>query len=250
MNESKQTTKQENMTNVAKGAATTHAEPAAWKKWLSKKWVFPAIYMSALVLILALMWVYQNMNAGKNSGYIDETPPLSLNQEGTGLDIDGSLLGEDALAVAGSAEYLAWPVTNSEEMVVAMQFYDSQASIDQKQAAMIQYENRFIPSTGISLTRADNGAFDVLAAMSGEVIRVDTVPLIGNKVEISHGNGLKTVYTSLSDVQVSVGDQVKQGDTIAVAGRNELEHTLGLHLHFEVFENDHPVNPETLLEAH
>ncbi|WP_144530104.1 M23 family metallopeptidase, partial [Peribacillus simplex] len=76
--------------------------------------------------------------------------------------------------------------------------------------------------------------------------RVENHPLNGNVVEVTSGD-TRTVYQSLNEVKVSEGAEVKQGDAIATAGRNELEKDLGNHLHFEVYEGDKLVNPEKLL---
>jgi len=105
---------------------------------------------------------------------------------------------------------------------------------------------------GIDYARADNQSFDVLAAMSGTVSAVEKNPVIGNLVEITHANGLVTVYQSLSDIKVAKDQQVKKGDAIAKAGRNELEKEYGVHLHFEVREGQSgaAVSPEQYLANH
>lgn len=58
---------------------------------------------------------------------------------------------------------------------------------------------------------------------------------------------MKTVYQSLGETKVKQGDEVKQGDTLATAGRNEMEKGLGNHVHFEVHEDGKIVNPSDLL---
>ncbi len=54
----------------------------------------------------------------------------------------------------------------------------------------------------------------------------------GLYVVISHGNGTQTLYAHLSQVNVSTGDQVTQGDTIGLSGNTGK--STGAHLHFEV----------------
>ncbi|MEB3102498.1 peptidoglycan DD-metalloendopeptidase family protein [Ferviditalea candida] len=218
----------------------------AWKRLLGRKWVFPAIYVAAAAIILTLMWAYQDsgktmLSGGKNIG--------KQNEAATSAATDKAGTTSDALAVNANAEKLQWPVQDSSQVKVSMPFYDSEASSEQRQAAMLEYNDSFMPSTGISLSRQDNQSFDVLAAMSGKVTRVANLPLIGYEVEITHDNGLKTVYESLTDISVTEGASVKQGDVIAKAGRNELEKSLGIHLHFEVLQNGTPVNPEKMLSA-
>ncbi|MNV88928.1 Stage II sporulation protein Q [compost metagenome] len=110
----------------------------------------------------------------------------------------------------------------------------------------MQSGDTFTPNTDIDLARQDNKTFDVKAAVSGEVTRVEDVPTLGTVIEVDQGN-LKTVYQSLGDAKVKQGDQVKQGDTLASAGRNEVEKDLGNHVHFEVYQDSKLVNPSDLL---
>ena len=82
----------------------------------------------------------------------------------------------------------------------------------------------------------------VRAAASGTVI-VSTYNAggYGYYVVIDHGNGLTTVYGHNSQLLVSVGQHVNQGDVIAYAG--DSGYAFGAHVHFEVRENNVKVNP-------
>ena len=149
-----------------------------------------------------------------------------------------------AVAAAAEAETLRWPVADRGSLEVILGYFDVRNSNEENQAAMVEYGDTFTPHYGVDLAGANNESFDVLAAMSGTVVRAEHVPVIGTVVEIEHKNGLSTVYSSISDVKVAKGDEVRQGDVIARSGRNELEKELGNHVHFEVWENGHPVNPD------
>jgi murein DD-endopeptidase MepM/ murein hydrolase activator NlpD len=54
----------------------------------------------------------------------------------------------------------------------------------------------------------------------------------GSYVVISHPNGTQTLYGHMSRVDVSVGEQVVQGETIGAVGSTG--HSTGPHVHFEV----------------
>lgn len=75
----------------------------------------------------------------------------------------------------------------------------------------------------------------ILAAASGKVIVAKYSGYsggYGQYVVIEHDNGTQTLYAHASKVLVSVGDNVKQGETIALVGSTG--RSTGYHLHFEV----------------
>lgn len=211
------------------------AQGSFWKRLLAKKWVFPAAYLAAAAIILAFVWVFQ-----------DE--PDTLDPNDVGLEVSGGVAGEmeqpDTVPTAAEPETLGWPAEEQDNLEVIMGYFDVDNSSEDNQAAMVEHGDTFTPHYGIDLARTDDEPFDVVAAMSGTVIRVEQVPVMGMLIEIEHENGLSTVYSSVEDVRVAEGDQVKKGDMIARSGRNELEKDLGNHVHFEVWKNDEPVNPE------
>lgn len=224
-----------------KASSRAAAHTSGWRKLMTRKWVFPATYMTAAAIILAMMWVIQNSGTTGTEAdltALEDDPALEQQQ-------DGEL--EDALPVQGSAELMNWPVESRDEVDVIMPFFEAGASEDEKQAALMEHDDTYIPNTGIALARQDDETFNVIAALSGEVTRAENVPLVGNLVEITHEDDMVTIYYSLTEVAVQRGDIVQQGDVIAKAGRNELEKNLGVHLHFEVHRSGEPVNPEAVI---
>jgi stage II sporulation protein Q len=237
MNDQKQglQTKEEAPKTV-QGAPTV---TSPWKRLLAKKWVFPAAYMAAAAIILTFMWVYQDV--GKKAAGDD----LGLKVTNDTAVVDKSI------AVSAQSETMQWPVKDKKEVTTSLPFYDIKASSEARQAAMIVYGETLTPHVGLDLQKSDGSTFDVLAALSGKVTAVEQNPIVGNLVEITHSNGLVTVYQSLGEVTVAKNADVKKGDVIAKAGRNDLEKEEGNHLHFEVRQGagGAVVNPETLLGA-
>lgn len=90
---------------------------------------------------------------------------------------------------------------------------------------------------------------NVLAVYDGTIESVNTEFLTGTTVVIDHGDGLKTVYNSLTDGEsVTVGQQVKAGDVIGtVSATNRQEYSDGAHLHFQVTENGNVIDPAKYL---
>ncbi len=64
----------------------------------------------------------------------------------------------------------------------------------------------------------------------------------GYYIRISHGNGVETLYAHCSQLLVSVGDTVSQGQVIAKMGSTG--NSTGPHLHLEVSKNGVLCNPQ------
>lgn len=89
----------------------------------------------------------------------------------------------------------------------------------------------------------------VLAFSDGTVSNVYTNYLEGTVVEITHTNGLVSVYKSLSSASVKIGDKVSAGQTIGVAGNTMAqEQNQGNHLHFELLKNSKKINPNEYID--
>ncbi|HXI58937.1 MAG TPA: peptidoglycan DD-metalloendopeptidase family protein [Polyangia bacterium] len=100
--------------------------------------------------------------------------------------------------------------------------------------------------TGIDL-RAPEGS-PILAAESGVVKSAGQRGGYGNAVEIDHGNGRTTLYAHASELLVTPGEKVAEGQAIGRAGMTG--HATGPHLHFEVRLNDRPVDPTRALNRY
>ncbi len=219
------------------------AKASSWKRLLSKKWVTPAAFMAAAAIIVTLMWVYQGP---QQQDLPTQTSEIS-GEEQEGNEPVAVSPDEETLEVTIGEEELQWPVLKPKEMEVLMPFYDSNATNEERQAALVQYDNTFTPNMGIDLGGPSEDSFDVVAALSGKVTHVEQHPLNGHVVEITHPGGYLTVYQSLSDVQVKTGDEVKQGTLIAKSGTSELKKELGNHIHFELRQEGKAVNPLAVL---
>ena len=70
----------------------------------------------------------------------------------------------------------------------------------------------------------------------------------GNMVEVKHGNGYVTRYAHNQQNLVAIGDQVNQGQTIALMGSTG--RSTGPHVHFEVWRNGKAVDPTKYVHRH
>ncbi len=86
----------------------------------------------------------------------------------------------------------------------------------------------------------------IIAADGGVVIFAGEDGTYGNIVRILHENGDVTWYAHCSELLVSAGENVKQGDLIALMGMTGL--ASGNHLHFEIRqEGKTPIDPQEVL---
>jgi len=78
----------------------------------------------------------------------------------------------------------------------------------------------------------------VLAVRRGEVVFADELTGYGPTVIVDHKDGLLSVYANNADVNVALGDQVSQGDAVAVTrgGRNAF-------VYFEIRRDGNAANP-------
>ena len=81
----------------------------------------------------------------------------------------------------------------------------------------------------------------IYAAASGTVIYAGWISGYGNAVIIDHGGGVTTLYGHNESLNVSEGENVAQGQVIAMCGSTG--NSTGPHCHFEVRENGEPVSP-------
>jgi len=104
--------------------------------------------------------------------------------------------------------------------------------------------------TGIDISGSGVHGKPIVAANDGVVAKVNFAYSQGVGYGIyvivdhgidSNGNSISTLYAHCSSISVSVGQQVKRGQTIAAVGSTGW--STGPHLHFEVRINGSAVNP-------
>lgn len=94
---------------------------------------------------------------------------------------------------------------------------------------------------------ADHMGSPIHALGAGIVVHAGPKEGYGLMVEINHGNGRSTRYAHASAILVKEGDTVTKGQTIALVGSTG--RSTGPHLHFEVLQDGHEVNPLAFLKG-
>lgn len=194
-------------------------------------YVLPTLYVIILMLVFGAVSLVSSMMKS-NPDYL-----YSI-----------GIINQDTMTVVSEPNdvpIIARPYT-SEGVSVGKYFYDVNATEDKQENALIYFQNTYMKNTGILYKSAET--FDVVAVLSGKVLKVRTDELLGNVVEVEHNTNLRTIYYSLSEVKVKEGDMLIQGQTIGVSGANNISNEKNSLL-FEAYYNGALVNPESIYDV-
>lgn len=189
--------------------------------------------MLVCTILFSSYKMYQILTAGVpivNPTPKDNTSQVNNNQDDTNITPTVSV-----------TKTIIRPYTST-DVSATIPYYNIDGTNDEQAAALIYYEGIYMQNTGVLYT--SNNTFDVVSILDGTVKNIKEDSLMGNIVEIEHTNNLTTVYQSLGEVKVKVGDTVKQGDVIATSGQNKITTDTSNALHFEVFYKGEVFNPE------
>jgi murein DD-endopeptidase MepM/ murein hydrolase activator NlpD len=83
----------------------------------------------------------------------------------------------------------------------------------------------------------------IKTTLDGTIIFTGFSAQDGNVMQVQHNNNLISIYKHCSSFLKTTGTKVKSGEAIAVVG-NTGEKSRGPHLHFELWFNGSPINPQ------
>jgi len=89
---------------------------------------------------------------------------------------------------------------------------------------------------------------EVRAANNGKVVFADYLGIYGNMVLVDHGQGIFSLYSHLSQINVSVGDTVDKKTVLGLTGTTGMAG--GDHLHFSMLVNGVFVTPKEWWDQH
>ena len=128
------------------------------------------------------------------------------------------------------------------DIKVEIPFYNQDGTDKEQQSALIYYENIYMPNTGVMYVK--DKSFNCVSVLDGKVKDIKDDAIMGKIVEIENNKNITTIYQSLSEVDVKVGDNIKQGDVIGVSGTNQIIGNDNQALHFEVYNKGEIIDPE------
>jgi murein DD-endopeptidase MepM/ murein hydrolase activator NlpD len=95
---------------------------------------------------------------------------------------------------------------------------------------------------------ASTSRAEVRAANGGKIIFADYLGIYGNMVMIDHGQGVFSLYSHLSQINVAPGDMVDQKTVLGLTGTTGMAG--GDHLHFSMLVNGVFVTPKEWWDQH
>lgn len=199
-----------------------------------RKYVIPTICLMLVCTILFSSYkMYQILTAG--------VPIIDPSPKDNTSEVNNSQNDTNITPTVSVSKTIIRPYTST-DVSATIPYYNIDGTNDEQAAALIYYEGIYMQNTGVLYT--SNSTFDVVSILDGTVKNIKEDSLMGNIVEIEHTNNLTTVYQSLGEVKVKIGDTVKQGDIIATSGQNKITTDTSNALHFEVFYKGEVFNPE------
>lgn len=95
---------------------------------------------------------------------------------------------------------------------------------------------------GVDIAASPNQS--VVAVMDGTVVLATYTSEMGYTICIAHPGNLISVYKHCESVLKKSGDKVRQGDVVALVGRGTDDLLQGAHLHYELWYQEQPLDPE------
>ena len=178
-----------------------------WKRLTRQRWFYQTLYIGLVAVVLAGVMIYQ-FNAA------DDTAEENAND-------------------------YSWNVEQNE----LIESSEEDAAEEDQLDALIFYNNQYYQSKGVDNTSSDGESFEVIASLTGKVTSVKEDDLLGKVVEMEHDGERATMYASLSEVYVSEGDELTQGDPLGLSGENVYSDEEVSKVHFRLMEEGQPVNP-------
>lgn len=194
-----------------------------------KRSVVYGLYGLAFTFVMGTIYV---LEVSTNRGFEDDTSYVG--------DI---IINEDNNVPVVNVEEAIIRPYSEDGIAIVKNFYDYKAEDKTQQESLIYYGNTYLQNSGVDYSKQGE-EFEVVSILDGKVTNVTENTLLGKTVEITHDNGLVSVYQSLGEVSVTLDSEISQGQAIGKTGTANIATDLGNHLHFELIHNGENVNPE------
>lgn len=200
------------------------------KRLKLKSWVVPALYVFSITIIFGSIILIGKM---VSTDY-EQSAPVNYVP-------DNIIENDDTPVVEVTNDKITYPYT-MDGVKVAKNFYDEKASEEDKVKSIIFYKNTYMENSGVLYTKEDS-QFEAVSVLDGNVTSITKDDILGNVVEVTHSTELITIYHCLGEVNVKVGDNVKQNDVIGKSGKVNVDEGYENALLFEVNYQGKVLNP-------
>lgn len=205
-----------------------------------KKSVVYVLYGLGFVFMLVGLLIISKNKIGYSSDYeISGETENDINQYVSKIITDTV---EDMPVVSENKTDIIKRPFNNNNITIVKNYYNVNDDEETQQNSLLFYGDTYIQSSGVSYGLDEQ--FEVLSILNGKVTDIKEDDILGNVITIEHDNDIISVYQSVTDILVKVGDEVNQGDVIAKSSTSNIATDLGNHLYFELIINGVNVDPE------
>lgn len=204
------------------------------KKRKLRGFVLPTTYL--LITITIFVGVFFMSKSLKSTGDYDYTTNI------TEENIKPVMEEKDN---ASANTVIVAPV-DVENVKISSYFYSKEDTEERQQQSLIFYENTYLPNTGLLYAKEES--FEVKSTYNGKVSSIEKDEIMGTYVVVEHNSNLKTYYYGLSDIEVSVGDEITTNTVLGISANNAILNNTTSCL-FEVYYKGELINPERIINA-
>ncbi len=195
---------------------------------------FQFFFFVGIVALLAVALIV-SVSLDRSDKPIDDTPPVVVPPV---IDDPVDTKPEEVFIL---------PLQENTQYKVVRKFFNKDATKEEQAESLIKYGNSYRTSNGVGIARTDNATFDVISTLSGKVVEIKNSPLYGNYVVVEHENNVKVYYYGLTNVLVTVGSSVNQGDKLGSSGYTEIDKEAGNHVFVQIVKDNNYLNFENLV---
>ena len=197
------------------------------KRLVLKPFVVPMLYTILIVLTIMIAVKLTNKEKPKEDTtlYVSEEPIL------------------ETTPVVNDEVYVLNPYSG-DDIKIKINYYNENDSNETQEGSIIKYESTYLQNSG--LTYESDNRFNVVAIIDGEVTKIYSNEMLGNVIEVTHDNGIKSIYQTVSNIKVSEGQIVHAGDVIAESGTSKIFEN-GNYLYFEVIKDGSLIDPNRVI---
>ncbi len=204
------------------------------KKLKFKSWVVPALYViSIAVIFVSVVFIGKVLTTDYAKAVDTNFVPEDI--------VKNPKPSEDVTQVVEVTNTTIAQPYKAEGITVAKDYYVDEAEEESQIASLIYYKNTYMENTGVLYK--GNEKFDVVSVLDGSVTSITDDEILGKVVEVTHTTELITVYHCLGEVNVKVGDNLKQNDVIGKSGKVNVDEGYENALLFEVNYQGKIINP-------